>query len=189
MTRRRCSGWRVVVRRCSPISSARSRSRWRRVRRARAMASRRRTASSPPTRRASTWPNPSRAGRWCRAVHVKLVDEFDNEVPPGETGELCVRGAIVIKGYLNRPEADRRRHSRRLVPHGRSGPHRRRRFLLHRRSQEGYVHQRWRERVLLGGGKAATDVRMALPRSPCSVCPTTAWSWSPLPSCSHPEPP
>ena len=48
---------------------------------------------------------PSSCGRVVPTLEAKLVDEFDNEVPPGETGELCVRGAIVIKGYLNRPEA------------------------------------------------------------------------------------
>jgi acyl-CoA synthetase (AMP-forming)/AMP-acid ligase II len=48
---------------------------------------------------------PLSCGRVVPTLEAKLVDEFDNEVPPGETGELCVRGAIVIKGYLNRPEA------------------------------------------------------------------------------------
>ena len=48
---------------------------------------------------------PASCGRVVPTLEAKLVDEFDNAVPPGETGELCVRGAIVIKGYLNRPEA------------------------------------------------------------------------------------
>ncbi len=48
---------------------------------------------------------PSSCGRVVPTLEAKLVDEFDNEVAPGTTGELCVRGAIVIKGYLNRPEA------------------------------------------------------------------------------------
>ncbi len=48
---------------------------------------------------------PSSCGRVVPTLEAKLVDEFDNEVAPGATGELCVRGAIVIKGYLNRPEA------------------------------------------------------------------------------------
>lgn len=48
---------------------------------------------------------PSSCGRVVPTLEAKLVDEFDVEVAPGETGELCVRGAIVIKGYLNRPEA------------------------------------------------------------------------------------
>jgi long-chain acyl-CoA synthetase len=38
----------------------------------------------------------------------KLVDEDGNDLPPGSNtvGILCVRGSIVIKGYLNRPEAN-----------------------------------------------------------------------------------
>ena len=36
---------------------------------------------------------------------VKCVDESGQAVPPGESGEIWVRGAQVIKGYLNRPEA------------------------------------------------------------------------------------
>ena len=35
----------------------------------------------------------------------KLVDEAGEEVARDGVGELCVRGAVVIKGYLNRPEA------------------------------------------------------------------------------------
>jgi long-chain acyl-CoA synthetase len=48
---------------------------------------------------------PSSCGRVVPTLEAKLVDENDSEVPPGQPGELCVRGAIVIKGYLNRPEA------------------------------------------------------------------------------------
>ena len=48
---------------------------------------------------------PSSCGRVVPTLEAKLVDENDEEVPPGQPGELCVRGAIVIKGYLNRPEA------------------------------------------------------------------------------------
>ncbi|HEX2910830.1 MAG TPA: long-chain fatty acid--CoA ligase [Chloroflexia bacterium] len=38
-------------------------------------------------------------------VECKIVDEFDNEVPVGESGELLIRGHNVMKGYLNHPEA------------------------------------------------------------------------------------
>jgi long-chain acyl-CoA synthetase len=48
---------------------------------------------------------PSSCGRVVPTLEAKLVDENDNQVPAGQPGELCVRGAIVIKGYLNRPEA------------------------------------------------------------------------------------
>jgi len=37
---------------------------------------------------------------------IKILDDDGNEVPQGETGELCVRGGNVMKGYLRKPEAN-----------------------------------------------------------------------------------
>ncbi len=36
---------------------------------------------------------------------AKLVDDDDNEVPPGQPGELCVKGPQVMLGYWQRPDA------------------------------------------------------------------------------------
>ncbi len=50
---------------------------------------------------------PSSCGRVVPTLEARLEDESGNVLAPGPDvlGELCVRGAIVIKGYLNRPEA------------------------------------------------------------------------------------
>ena len=48
---------------------------------------------------------PSSAGPAMPDFEVECVDDAGNPVPPGEVGELWVRGAQVIKGYINRPDA------------------------------------------------------------------------------------
>jgi long-chain acyl-CoA synthetase len=37
---------------------------------------------------------------------MRVLDDDDNELSPGEVGELCVRGGNVMKGYLRKPEAN-----------------------------------------------------------------------------------
>jgi long-chain acyl-CoA synthetase len=48
---------------------------------------------------------PDSCGPAMPTFETKCVDTEGNEVPEGEVGELWVKGACVIKGYLNRPEA------------------------------------------------------------------------------------
>lgn len=44
------------------------------------------------------------AGKSCANVEVKIVDDDSNEVPPGEIGEVIVRGYHLMDGYWNRPQ-------------------------------------------------------------------------------------
>ena len=48
---------------------------------------------------------PTSCGRPIPTFEVRIVADDGTEVPQGSVGEFCVRGAGVIKGYLNRPEA------------------------------------------------------------------------------------
>jgi fatty-acyl-CoA synthase len=45
-------------------------------------------------------------GKPLPGAEVKIVDpSTDESLPPGETGELWVRGYLIMKGYYNKPEA------------------------------------------------------------------------------------
>jgi long-chain acyl-CoA synthetase len=50
---------------------------------------------------------PESCGPVVPTLDAKLIDEAGDDLPTGpeSIGRLCVRGSIVIKGYLNRPEA------------------------------------------------------------------------------------
>ena len=37
-------------------------------------------------------------------VEIKIVDDDHNEAPPGETGEIVIRGPNIMKGYFNRAD-------------------------------------------------------------------------------------
>lgn len=43
-------------------------------------------------------------GRGMDDAVLKVVDEEGNILPPGEQGELCVKGTCVTNGYLNKPD-------------------------------------------------------------------------------------
>ena len=47
---------------------------------------------------------PGSAGRVIPMAQVRLHDDEDREVPPGEVGEIVMQGPMVFKGYWNLPE-------------------------------------------------------------------------------------
>ncbi len=50
--------------------------------------------------------HPGSSGRCAAVLDLAIVDEDGNNLPAGERGELRVRGASVISGYWQRPEAN-----------------------------------------------------------------------------------
>ena len=50
--------------------------------------------------------HPESSGRCSAVLDLRIVDEAGNELPPGERGELQVRGTSVIRGYWNREDAN-----------------------------------------------------------------------------------
>ena len=49
---------------------------------------------------------PGSIGTPIRGVEMKVVDDLEgNELPPGDVGEIAIRGHNVMKGYWNRPDA------------------------------------------------------------------------------------
>ncbi|MFF5138202.1 class I adenylate-forming enzyme family protein [Streptomyces sp. NPDC013157] len=45
------------------------------------------------------------AGRETMATRIRIMDPEGNALPAGQTGEICVRGELVMGGYWNRPDA------------------------------------------------------------------------------------
>jgi amino acid adenylation domain-containing protein len=56
-------------------------------------------------------------GRACENVEDLVVDADHQPVPPGEPGELLIRGAVVMRGYWGQPEMTQRGFYRRAT-HG-----------------------------------------------------------------------
>ncbi len=47
-------------------------------------------------------------GRPVPGAEIAVMDEDGREVPPGESGEIWIRGAMVVPGYWDNPEANAR---------------------------------------------------------------------------------
>jgi len=48
---------------------------------------------------------PTSCGPPLPVFDTRITDAEGNTLPPGEIGEVCIRGVQLIKGYLNRPDA------------------------------------------------------------------------------------
>jgi acyl-CoA synthetase (AMP-forming)/AMP-acid ligase II len=61
------------------------------------------TAIMPPGLTAA---QPDSVGQIVPGGSVRVVDEAGRDLAPGETGEIWIKGAMVVPGYWNRPEAN-----------------------------------------------------------------------------------
>jgi long-chain acyl-CoA synthetase len=50
-------------------------------------------------------PRPGTVGTPIPGVEVKVIDDEERTLAPGQAGEVCIRGDNVMKGYFNLPEA------------------------------------------------------------------------------------
>jgi long-chain acyl-CoA synthetase len=86
---------------------------------------------------------PGSVGTPVEGVEMRLVDETGGTVPPGEVGEIAIRGHNVMKGYWGKPEA-----TAEAIPDGwfRTGD-------LGRVDQDGYyfIVDRKKEMIIRGG--------------------------------------
>ncbi|MFI9201169.1 amino acid adenylation domain-containing protein [Streptomyces sp. NPDC053048] len=83
-------------------------------------------------------------------TEIRLLDDDLNEVPDGETGEICISGISVSAGYLNASAADTRRFTELATP---DGPVR-----LYRTGDRGYATPAG-ELVVVGRVDAQVKIR------------------------------
>ena len=134
-------------------------------------------------------------------TEVRIVDENNNELPPGEPGEIVVRGYNVMRGYYQDPQATADTIDGGGWLHtGDIGVMDRARLHPDHGSQEGHVHRRRvqrlpggdRERSVgtsfgrAGGGRrhpgraawARSAARSSLPRTGETIDPDELMAWA-----------
>ena len=123
------------------------------------------------------------AGQPCLGVHVRVVDDDENDVEPGAVGEIVVRQQIDNGRILENARRNRENDRRWLAAHRRYGTLRRERLHLHRRPEEGPDHhgrgeclsERGRRGALPPSLGAGSDSRRGSRRKmgragPCGCC-------------------
>ena len=107
-------------------------------------------------------------------VLLAIMDDHGRELPPGEVGEICIRGDLVCKGYYRNPEATRQSR--------RDG------WLLTSdsawRDEEGFVYivDRKRDMIITGGFNVySTEIEQLLTQHPgvhdCAVIGVPDEKW------------
>lgn len=91
---------------------------------------------------------PGSVGRLIPGAEAKMVDDDGNIVPEGESGEILLRGPMIMKGYLNNPEAT----AQAITPDGffKTGD-------LGRIDDDGFLHITGRKKdlIIVAGEKAS----------------------------------
>jgi long-chain acyl-CoA synthetase len=90
------------------------------------------------------------AGQPVFTVDVSIRDESGRALASGQIGEICARGPTIMQRYWENPAATARRF-RRLVPHRRCRPDRRRRLSPRHRPGQGHDHFGRREHLFRRG--------------------------------------
>ncbi len=118
--------------------------------------------------------NLNSVGRETLLVHTAIMDSDGNLLPPGEDGEIVVRGDLVMTGYLDRPEETAKTIVDGWLHTGDAGAIDERGYL--------FIKDRIRDIIISGGFNVyPTDVEAALVQHPsvrdCVVFGVTDDKW------------
>lgn len=103
-------------------------------------------------------------GKAIKGVDVKILDKHQNEVTPGQTGEICIFGKGVSRGYLGNPPEQANfmtwQDGRRMYRSGDLG------YLLPD-GDIAFLHRRDKQVMILGRRVEPDEVENILNESPC----------------------
>lgn len=103
-------------------------------------------------------------GKPIKGVEVRILDDKLNELPPGETGEICISGKGVSRGYLGSPPEQSNfvtwRGGTRMYRSGDLG------YMLPD-GNIAFLHRRDKQVMILGKRVEPDEVENVLNESPC----------------------